>query len=248
MISGAELFCRYAYPPNLLGYCGPDDHKLVAAVATGGEIDHAEITRLATRFEGAWPYLELIGRELGRPPLNRSVVETYWIGSPVIGQVDTHNWGTSVADRFRKRSGGGWAHASNAVSAGGSPSHAFHVFCVYPWVGLLRGGRVGPALEVLDRCRISSGVVEAVLPGSALVRRSPLEWQNGELVAGTSKVEDFYVHAGTRLDRGDIVSLHWRFVCDRLDRRRMDYLERVNDFHMAVANSELRVARLEPAG
>ena len=24
-LTGATMFARYAYPPNVLGYCGPDD-------------------------------------------------------------------------------------------------------------------------------------------------------------------------------------------------------------------------------
>ena len=36
-----------------------------------------------------------------------------------------------------------------ASVAGGLPNHAFHVFCVYPWVGMLKAGSGGPALEVI---------------------------------------------------------------------------------------------------
>ena len=39
----------------------------------------------------------------------------------------------------------------------GAPQHSLHVFAVYPWLGLLRGGMDGPPLEVLDRCRIRWG-------------------------------------------------------------------------------------------
>ncbi|MGP8065881.1 MAG: DUF6390 family protein, partial [Acidimicrobiales bacterium] len=59
MTLGPILFARYAYPPNALGYCGPADHTALLGAASEGD-DLRELTHLASRFEGAWPYLELI--------------------------------------------------------------------------------------------------------------------------------------------------------------------------------------------
>ena len=41
----------------------------------------------------------------------------------------------------------------DAVAAGAVPHHCFHVFAVYPWLGLLRAGVVDEPLRVLDQCR-----------------------------------------------------------------------------------------------
>ena len=73
-INGAQLFARYAYPPNVLGYCGPADHLSLFEYGTSGVTD-AGLVELAKAFAGAWPYLELIAGSTGiKDPLDRRVV------------------------------------------------------------------------------------------------------------------------------------------------------------------------------
>lgn len=205
-----------------------------------------EMRRVAQAFDGAWPYLELLGGLTTRDPLSPVVVESYWIGSPLLDRVDLQDWGNSVSHRFRAQAGTRWAAVEDALNAGGVPNHAFHVFCVYPWVGLLREGFVGPALEVLDRCRISLGTVVESDDALTMVRRRPLRWIDDHLVTGEPAIEPFR-SSGEDLTAGDTVSLHWDFVCQRLDPRQSAALTRTHDLHMAIANQELRAARLEPA-
>src|SRR5664280_3349887 len=56
---GPVLFARYAYPPNSLGYCGPGDPSALLEAAADGT-DVVGLGHLAARFEGAWPYLQLL--------------------------------------------------------------------------------------------------------------------------------------------------------------------------------------------
>ena len=60
-VPGPILFARYAFGPNRLGYCGPDDAAELFGQATGGG-ELPALRRLAQQFEGAYPYLELIAR------------------------------------------------------------------------------------------------------------------------------------------------------------------------------------------
>lgn len=46
-----------------------------------------------------------------------------------------------------------------AAFTGVVDQHSFHVFAVYPWLGLLRAGNEGAPLEILDCCRIRWGRV-----------------------------------------------------------------------------------------
>lgn len=246
MISGPQLFSRYARPPNLLGYCGPGETAGVTAVAGGLTMPVDEMRRVARAFDGAWPYLELLGGLTSRDPLSTEVVESYWIGNQLLEGVDAHDWGNSVSDRFRQQAGSRWCAVEDALIAGGVPNHAFHVFCVYPWVGLLREGFVAPALEVLDRCRISTGKVVGHHDGIAEVERQPLRWIDDTLLPGEPVTEPFR-SPDEKLSVGDTVSLHWDFICSRLDRRQAAALARNHEFHLAIANRELRAARLEPA-
>lgn len=246
MTSGPELFCRYAQPPNLLGYCGPTESHGITAVVDGLSVASDEMRRIAREFEGAWPYLELIGGLTGREPLSLEVVEAYWAGSRLLHEVPLSEWGNSVATRFRRRAGARWEAVEEALNRGGVPNHAFHVFCAYPWVGLLREGFVDPSLRVLDRCRIGWGTVTA-LNGLAVVSRRPLVWENDQLAHGEPIEEPFRVPTGLDLSCGDTVSLHWDFVCDRLDRHAWRRLQSVHDHHLAIANRLMFRERLEPA-
>jgi hypothetical protein len=247
MISGPELFFRYAQPPNLLGYCGPSETHGVTAIANGITPASEEISRLALEFQGAWPYLELIGGRSSRDPLDPVVVEAYWLGNSLLQGINLLDWGNSASDRFQAQAGSRWSSVVDALNSGGLPNHAFHVFCVYPWVGLLKEGFIGPSLEILDRCRIGWGSVRSVSDGLALVSRQPLLWVGDSLVLSDPIVEPFRPPFGLPLLEGQTVSLHWDFVCQVLDGGQERRLRQVTAHHMAIANDELRRARLEPS-
>ena len=152
---GPLMFVRYAYPPNALGYCGPADFAAFPEYAVAGVVDRG-LVQLAKAFAGAWPYLELIAAGCGiGDPLDRRVVEAYWVGNGLLDKVPVTEIGDSMQDRFRHRTGRNFPFLAEGVQAGGVPQHSFAVFCVYPWTGLLGDDRKAKhALMVLDRCRI----------------------------------------------------------------------------------------------
>jgi hypothetical protein len=249
MIDGVRLFSRYAFPPNSLGYCGPEDSGLLSDLMTEKPLlARDELRHAAERFAGAWPYLALIGGIAGRDPLDARVVEAYWIGNSLLDQVDLTMWGNSLNDRFARRAGANSAIVTDAAARGGVPTHAFHVFCVYPWVGLLRGGATEQALAVIDSCRIRWGTIRDEAGGDWFVVRSqPLTWDGRILDLGLP--EDQLVHApvdrSVAVGVGDTVSLHWDYVCDRLTRPKLAELQSRHNSHLALVNSETR--RLDKA-
>ncbi len=240
--AGPALFARYAYPPNALGYCGPGDPAaLLGAAAEGGET--AELSQLAAKFEGAWPYLQLIAACNGiAEPLDRRVVEAYWVGNPLLSRVPARALWSSLDDRFHHRAGRLFEPMAAAVPLGGAPHHSFHVFAVYPWLGLLRAGMEGPPLTVLDRCRIRWGRVEALDGDLALVRNQLLTFDGSRLVLGDAQVEEVHrsiesVGFVTDLAAGDVVSLHWDWICDRLGEAELANLRRWTAHNLAVVNA-----------
>jgi hypothetical protein len=240
--AGPNLFARYAYAPNLLGYCGPHDAKLLTHLMEESTPPLGELASVVFQFDGAYPYLELIAAASGYHPLDQPVVEAYWTGNSLLSEVDTLLWGNSLDDRFRRRAGREWTTVEQAILFGGLPTHAFHVFCVYPWVGLLRSGAESPALEVLDRCRISWGVVVGTSNGEAMVRSRRLQWDEGQLGPAAATIDRFRLPSGFgRIDTGDTVSLHWDTVCERLGSDRLAALRRYHNGHLAMANRQLRV-------
>ncbi len=217
--AGALRFARYAYPPNELGYCGPAGAgEFMGITAVDAE---AEVRRRARQFEGAWHYLEVIAASAGiEDPLDDRVVEAYWVGNELLDKLDPHDLLAELRVRFLGQATGTWNAAGDRARA----HHSFQVFEVYPWVSLLGGRDDRVPMNVLEQCRIRTGQVVAVRGERAQVRSRPLLWDGRRLELGPARDEDVrWSEAGQGLldsvSVGDIVALHWDWVCDVLDER-----------------------------
>jgi hypothetical protein len=203
----------------------------------GGTSATQEITHVIPGFAGAWPYLQLIATCTDRDPLDVKVVEAYWLGNPLLEEVDLLTMGNSVEDRFRKRAGWDWQLVSEALGSGGRPTHSFHVFCVYPWVGLLQSGIVDQALDVLDRCRIRWGEVVGRTDDRLLVDSQPLAWDGERLSVAPGRIESVFSPIDdAQIETGDLVAMHWDYVCQKITSGQHRYLKRYQDLHLSIAN------------
>lgn len=242
-IEGLRLFARYAYPPNERGYCGPAASHTVLEYASSGVVD-GDLLQLARRFEGPVPYLTVMAQVTGiGDPFDRRLVEAYWLGNELLDRVDVAAFGSVLDDTFRRRMGGGWGFFAEAIPAGGVPHHSFHVFAVYPWAGLLGGGR-GEPLDILDRCRIRWGTVLSADDTTAVVSSRPLTWDGRALNLGEERPETVVVGAdglslAHGLEPGDTVSMHWDWVCERVDGRRLKSLQAYTKRHLDMINTRL---------
>lgn len=222
---GALKFARYAYPPNQLGYCGPyGAHEMLAPGAV------VEIERRARHFDGAWVYLEFLAGVLGTDdPLSTPVVEAYWIGSDLLAAVDPAALVDHLTVAFDGQVGGTWRESAARARA----HHSYQVFEVYPWAAmLLRGLPPGPAVSVLDRCRIRSGVVSEIDGEWVVVMSSLLTWDGDSLTPSPPRVEGarWSVNGQSLLAPpavGDTVALHWDWVCDVLTPDQADLIQRI---------------------
>lgn len=236
------LFARYAFPPNSHGYCGPGDSTAFFEYGVAGADDRG-LRAMSQQFAGAWPYLELIAGATGlTDPLDRRVVEAYWVGSPRLESVSTRAVGNSMEERFRALTGPTFFTLTDSVLAGGVPHHSFAVFCIYPWTGLLSDRRKAKhALTVLDRCRIRWGRVQAVQGDQVVVESAPLTWDGRRLELGPPETETAVrsvagVSMIDQLEVGDWVSLHWEWVCDRLTERQISQLRAYTLRHLRIVN------------
>ncbi len=241
-VSGPVLFARYAFPPNHHGYCGPADSVSFFENGVAGA-DDRELRATAREFAGAWPYLQLIAGATGLPdPLDRRVVEAYWVGSPRLDQLATTAIGGSMEERFRYKSGPLFSNLAEGVLAGGVPHHSFAVFCIYPWVGLLGDDRrAAQALTVLDRCRIRWGRVVTLQGDQVVVESQALTWDGRSLDFGPAGMETVVrsihgVGMVGELEAGDWVSLHWEWVCDKLSASQLAFLRRYTQRHLDIVN------------
>jgi hypothetical protein len=243
-VPGPLLFARYAYPPNALGYCGPDDAQALIGHTSAGE-SGPDLAALARQFAGAWPYLQLIAASAGRAdPLDEAVVEAYWLGNGLLSTVDPSVFAAHLADRFEVRAGRGLSDLTTLAHLGAVAHHNFHVFAVYPWVGMLRAGATTEPLRVLDECRVRWGRVRAVTAGTVEMSSQPLQWNGVALRLGPARTE--HVLCATDQGRltpivrpGDIVSVHWDWVCDVLTPGQVGRLRAVTAHTLRMTNEAL---------
>jgi hypothetical protein len=247
MTAGPLLFARYAYPPNALGLCGADETRTLLEYGSAGVSDGG-LAELARTFEGAWPYLELIAGSNGiDDPLDERVVEAYWVGNGLLDNVRAGSLARHVEDRFRGRIGRSWTRVLDAVAAGATPHHCFHVFAVYPWFGLLRTGAVDEPLRVLDQCRTTPALVTGVDGDSLHVLLRPLAWDGRRLGLGAWtprpvrwRTDGLAMVAAPAA--GDWVSLHWDVACDRLTGPAAARLQRVTQRALRAVNDSSSAA------
>lgn len=222
MRNGLLLFARYAFAPNKLGYCGPGDFESLFGYLTENESDPG-LRELAQKFDGAYPYLQLIAAANGlHDPFDPRVVEAYWVGNEHLERVEASPFFASLRERFLPRVGSRELSSMTAsLETGAKPHHNFHVFEVYRRAGLLRDARATIALERMDQCRISWGRVVHQEDADVVVERSPLVMRDGKLQLGhpeRAKVQRQLNGHGylDELRPGDVVSIHWNWACDRL--------------------------------
>ena len=258
--SGPVLFARYAFGPNRLGLCGPEDWRSLlelgaAASAEDGssgvsgsqaqEIDDG-LRDLAAGFEGAYPYLELIAsaHDIG-DPMDLRVVDAYWIGNAFSDGVDPGLMTRSMDVRFRSQLlPEAWKWLEGKPAAGARPTHAFHVFDIFPRVGLMRGGQVTDAVGLMDSCRIRWGRVLEISGETLVVNAVPLGLADGKLALAQPKVQTVRRWLdGTGfvsdVEVGDVVSLHWDWACEVLSPTRLEALQRRTVRSLELANQTL---------
>lgn len=236
---GAEMFARYAYAPNQLGYCGPSE----PADLLSGSRDRIEA--VAKRFSGTWPYLQVLSRMTGIvDPLDYGLVEAYWLGGGVGANLDPHEFTAELLAVIGPQAGHYWGHLSADLTAEAAANHCFHVFGVYPWSRLLGTGMEKQAVSVLDNCRITWGKVLSTDAMTAKVCCRQLAWDGDELALTPRAVRR--VEVGIEANPGltelapcQHVAIHWGRVCGVLTPHQVDRLAQSTHRQIRVTNRRL---------
>lgn len=247
-MDGLLLFGKYAFAPNILQYCGPKDNKTFLEILKDYPKEKAgkknklaeEFKYLSLQFYGAVPYLKLIAGANGiKDFFNIKVVEAYWLGNNLLRNVSVNNLYCHIEKRFSKRMRvKDWQSMKNTeIINKAKPFHNFHVFNIYSRVGLIRSGAYGNILKTMDNCRINWGKVKEISNGNAVIEYSPLEFNNlGDLGLGEKTVKKFYF-LDNSIKKGDDVSLHWNFICNKLTPQQKSNLSYWTNYHIHLFNA-----------
>ena len=236
---GAEMFARYAYAPNALGYCGPP----LGATLRDGSVD--EVRSAATRFSGAWPYLRVLSRMTGiADPLDYRLVESYWLGGGIGAELSPQDFFDGLLAIIGPQAGRYWSHLTADLAREAACNHCFHVFGVYPWTRFLGRGMDEHPLSVLDNCRITWGTVISRAGDDVEVMCRGLVWDGRALTLsepsarllevwadGYSAVPDVVV--------GDEIAVHWGRLCGRLSPEQVRALAESTDRQLRVTSQRL---------
>ncbi len=250
-MAGLIKFARYAFPPNVLQFCGPAETGFVFEGLKKNKNTDKEFRHLLLQFSGAVPYLQLIAKSNGIEDIfDERVTEAYWLGNNLLKNVKVKDIYSHVEDRFKKnikKKDWRWLVSGSIPEA--KPFHGFHVFDIYRRAGLLRSGIRENILETMDNCRISWGRVESVdfgteikkpmfYGGIAMINYSPLEFFEKKLRIGKETVKNFFV-IDRSFQKGNEVSLHWDYVCDKISPRQKLNLVYWTNYHLNLANKTI---------
>ena len=247
-MNGLLFFSKYAFAPNILQYCGPLDSKAFLDIykdySEGKIKPNSDITEelkhLSLQFEGAVPYLKFIASENKiKDIFDIRVVEAYWLGNDLLNKVRVSNFYHHIEDRFKKRMlFQEWQSLKDNDKAlsKAKPFHSFHVFNIYSHMGLIRSGARNNVLKTMDSCRIGWGEVKDIVDDNILVEYRPLEFNNdGILKLGEKTTKNFHSFDES-IKKGETVSLHWDYICDKLTPQQKQNLTLWTIYHMKIFN------------
>lgn len=258
MEDGLLFFAKYAFAPNLLQYCGPKDNKFFLSVLKDcldnekNECDcdlTRELKNLSLQFKAAIPYLQVIATENNiKDIFDFRVVEAYWLGNDFLNNIRFNKFYIDIEDRFSKAMGfKKWDKFRNSLSVKNSkPFHGNHVLNIFSKIDF-NEDQSDVILEAIDKCRINFGVVKKILKNEitsdfsvAEILYYPLEFDNFmNLRIGEERIENFYLLDNNyeNINVGDTVSLHYKYICDKLSLYQKINLEYWTNYHLKIFNN-----------
>lgn len=218
-MSGPKIAALYGLIPNKLGFCGPRQKKLREFIR--GKLGIPEIIPVLKQFEAAYPYYQLIAKKNKiKEPLNKRVVEAYWIGNELLDKIKTDDLRKLIVKTF---SGPGLLSKKQAekkaakIPEDSKPHHSFHVLILGSITGRVNFEN---NTKLKDICRISWGRVNDVKKDKIIVNYNPLIGKEVLKFGQPVKKELIWdKEILPEVQIGDWVSFHWKYAIQKLNER-----------------------------
>lgn len=240
-LAGAVTCAQYAFAPNYYHYCGPDTAGELGTYVNQSLADGKLVEHLS-KFETLYPYLVSIARANNIiDPFDKRVVEAYWVGNLLLNKVtpqetyDTLSGGQQLNRRLNQKELK-WLYPK--IDQRAKLHHSFHVFNIFTRTG---HRTVAHTVETMDQCRIGWGQVVSSNDKLQMtkVTTQKLIYQNGKLRFIDSTRELVNPIEGLKLQPNDWVSFHWGYVCDKLAPAQVQWLSKLTQYHLDLANQTL---------
>jgi len=235
-----ELVCKYSFITNKLRYCGPHDSyiKFLDYIKKPSDELAEEINQHLKRFEGLYPYLELIAKKLDLKPFDYKVIEAYWIGNELLDKFDEEDLKEMILALTKRGLPKSYAEKlALKIPKGMTPHHSFNV--IYVGVGKVTGS-VEFNIENINNCMIRPGEVIEVKEKTVVVKQKPYVFKENKLVLSKPIEKEIdYLPEFTSLEKGDKVSIHWDFVVEKLREKELENLEKYNQKNIFSLNKSL---------
>lgn len=241
---GVITCARYAFAPNYYHYCGPDTEGEFGEYVANTSVDKKLVEHL-TKFETLYPYLKSIALANNiTDPFDPQVVEAYWVGNLLLNNISPQESYLALTDgqKLNKRLPQKelkWLLPK--IDRQAKLHHSFHVFNVFTRTG---HRTVAHTVETMDQCRIGWGKVKISNfklqnPNVVLIESQKLEYKEGKLQFGQMLRQVTNPIKELKLKSGDWVSFHWGFVCEKLTNNQVNWLSKLTQYHLDLANQTL---------
>jgi hypothetical protein len=156
------------------------------------------------------------------------VVDAYWLGNELLDKVSLKGFYNHV---YKKIPAKEMKWFELKLPQGAKANHNFHVFNFWRRTG---HKAIPHTVETMDNCRVSSGVITA----GGKVKTDQIIYKNGKL-AIKSKVIRPVKNIGTDYQIGDLVTIHWGWLCERITPQQAKNLNYYTRLALNLANQTL---------
>ena len=239
---GVFLCSRYAYPPNSLSLCGPDKHQELKHYSVTAAIDRGS-TGILQNFSTLYPYLCLIAYKNNiHDPFDPAVIEAYWLGNRLLEKVKPAEFADLLKDKFmlKKMKPKEMSRVFYFFPKRPFPNHSFHVLALWRRTGHLD---IPHTLETMDACLINWGKILGFDGNQSIkIETQKLEFLKGNMCFKKKIIRtiDFQGKDDILKDnlrKGDYISYHWGYFCQKLSLRQLNNLKYFTRYSLNVINT-----------
>lgn len=228
---------KYAYRPNKLNFCGPDQNKELSEYLIANKADYG-LTENLQKFETLYPYLRHIAHTNKKEnPFDEKIVNAYWVGNNLLQKTGSARFYEHLTDDLKlkkKLPKKEIENLSKKIPKGANAHHSFHVFNIWKRTGHIENPHT---LFTMDECRIGWGKVQKIANNIIEVLYRPLIFKNGKLEFGKIESKKIFYEFGGKVEIRDWVSFHWSSFCDVLDEQDIVQLKYWTNLNLQIANS-----------